>query len=69
MQVTDVMGVQVIVKVRHSLPIHHRDLTMSSSGPDFRVVHVARQGILDARGHVIGYELLYRGGPQRPLRN
>lgn len=37
---------------------------MSSSGPDLRVVHVARQGILDARGHVIGYELLYRGGPQ-----
>jgi len=26
-------------------------------------VHVARQGILDAKGHVIGYELLYRGGP------
>jgi len=39
---------------------------MSSSGPDLRVVHVARQGILDARGHVIGYELLYRGGPQDP---
>jgi len=37
---------------------------MSSPGPDLRVVHVARQGILDARGHVIGYELLYRGGPQ-----
>jgi EAL and modified HD-GYP domain-containing signal transduction protein len=37
---------------------------MSSSAPDLRVVHVARQGILDARGHVIGYELLYRGGPQ-----
>lgn len=37
---------------------------MSSSGPDLRVVRVARQGILDARGHVIGYELLYRGGPQ-----
>jgi EAL and modified HD-GYP domain-containing signal transduction protein len=36
---------------------------MSSSGPDLRVVHVARQGILDARGHVIGYELLYRGTP------
>jgi len=29
-------------------------------------VHVARQGILDARGHVIGYELLYRSGPQAP---
>jgi c-di-GMP-related signal transduction protein len=28
------------------------------------LVHVARQGILDARGHVIGYELLYRGGSQ-----
>jgi EAL and modified HD-GYP domain-containing signal transduction protein len=40
---------------------------MSSSGPDLRVVHVARQGILDARGHVIGYELLYRGGPQDPF--
>jgi len=39
---------------------------MSSSAPDLRVVHVARQGILDARGHVIGYELLYRGGPQDP---
>ncbi len=39
---------------------------MSSSGPDLRVVHVARQGILDARGHVIGYELLYRGGLQDP---
>src|SRR4030095_13186161 len=26
------------------------------------VVHSARQGILDARGHVIGYELLYRNG-------
>jgi c-di-GMP-related signal transduction protein len=25
------------------------------------MVHVARQAILDARGHVIGYELLYRG--------
>ena len=37
---------------------------MSPSGTDSRVVHVARQGILDARGHVIGYELLYRGGPQ-----
>lgn len=37
---------------------------MSSSVPDLRLVHVARQGILDARGHVIGYELLYRGGPQ-----
>jgi EAL and modified HD-GYP domain-containing signal transduction protein len=35
---------------------------MSSSGADTRVVHVARQGILDARGHVIGYELLYRDG-------
>jgi EAL and modified HD-GYP domain-containing signal transduction protein len=33
-----------------------------SSGPDSHVVHVARQGILDARGHVIGYELLYRDG-------
>jgi len=39
---------------------------MSPSGPDLRVVHVARQGILDARGHVIGYELLYRSGPQAP---
>ena len=35
---------------------------MSSSGADTRVVHVARQGILDARGHLIGYELLYRDG-------
>jgi EAL and modified HD-GYP domain-containing signal transduction protein len=35
---------------------------MSSSEADTRVVHVARQGILDARGHVIGYELLYRDG-------
>jgi EAL and modified HD-GYP domain-containing signal transduction protein len=25
------------------------------------MVHVARQAILDARGHVVGYELLYRG--------
>jgi c-di-GMP-related signal transduction protein len=25
------------------------------------MVHVARQAILDARGHVAGYELLYRG--------
>jgi EAL and modified HD-GYP domain-containing signal transduction protein len=33
-----------------------------SSGADLRVVHVARQGILNARGHVIGYELLYRDG-------
>ena len=24
-------------------------------------VHIARQAILDARGHVVGYELLYRG--------
>ncbi len=36
---------------------------MSPSVADSRVVHVARQGILDARGHVIAYELLYRGGP------
>jgi len=40
--------------------------TMLPSGSDSRVVHVARQGILDARGHVIGYELLYRSGPQDP---
>jgi EAL and modified HD-GYP domain-containing signal transduction protein len=39
---------------------------MSPSGTDLRVVHVARQAILDARGHVIGYELLYRGSPQEP---
>lgn len=25
------------------------------------MVHIARQAILDARGHVVGYELLYRG--------
>jgi c-di-GMP-related signal transduction protein len=25
------------------------------------MVHVARQALLDARGHVVGYELLYRG--------
>ena len=39
---------------------------MSPSLPESasHVVHVARQGILDARGHVIGYELLYRGGSQ-----
>ena len=31
-------------------------------GPAARpMVHVARQAILDARGHVVGYELLYRG--------
>jgi EAL and modified HD-GYP domain-containing signal transduction protein len=42
---------------------------MTSSGPDLRVVHVARQGILDARGHVIGYELLYRGRPHDPVGN
>lgn len=36
---------------------------MSPSGTASRVVHVARQGILDAKGHVIGYELLYRDGP------
>jgi EAL and modified HD-GYP domain-containing signal transduction protein len=35
---------------------------MSSSGAGSRVAHVARQGILDARGRVIGYELLYRDG-------
>jgi EAL and modified HD-GYP domain-containing signal transduction protein len=35
---------------------------MSSPGADSRVVHVARQGILDAHGHVIGYELRYRDG-------
>jgi EAL and modified HD-GYP domain-containing signal transduction protein len=29
---------------------------------DPRLIHVARQAILDARGHVIGYELLYRAG-------
>jgi EAL and modified HD-GYP domain-containing signal transduction protein len=39
---------------------------MSSSEADTRVVHVARQGILDARGHVIGYELLYRDGAKAP---
>ncbi len=39
---------------------------MSSSEADTRVVHVARQGILDARGHVIGYELLYRDGANGP---
>ena len=25
------------------------------------MVHIARQAIFDARGHVVGYELLYRG--------
>jgi EAL and modified HD-GYP domain-containing signal transduction protein len=33
----------------------------ASPDTDPRIVHVARQAILDARGRVIGYQLLYRG--------
>ena len=34
--------------------------------PSHVMIHVARQAILDARGLVNAYELLYRGGSAMP---
>lgn len=40
-----------------------RDSAHGSTPPGATTVFVARQPILDSRGRVFGYELLYRGGP------